>query len=198
MIITEARQPDPIDNERDLCVKPETEELKRKVRESKLEDAKMLVKLKAEIQEAQSEQVKLPASTKLESGLKDSGEREQYKSGMVRDTATDKPRFDLVIPVGIPYEDLMLTRWAELLRKGSIKYAERNWELADSDKELQRAKASAFRHFLQWFTDEEDEDHAAAVFFNINEVETIRVKQRQKNGESIAREDSNSESTGSR
>lgn len=119
-----------------------------------------------------------------DSGLKDSGVRTQYGSGMVRDAADDKPRFDLVIPVGIPYDKLMLTRWAELLRKGAIKYSERNWEKADSDEELDRAKASAFRHFMQWFSDETDEDHAAAVFFNINEVETIRTKwsNQQKEG----------------
>lgn len=115
-----------------------------------------------------------------DSGLKDSGQRLQFASGMVRDVDHTKPAFDLVIPEGIPYEELMLTRWAELLRKGAIKYARRNWEKADSDEELQRAKASAFRHFMQWFTEENDEDHAAAVFFNINEVETIKYKQRTK------------------
>lgn len=125
-------------------------------------------------------QVKMPSDgspIKLESGLKDSGARLQFESGMVRDVDNDKPAFDLVIPQGIPYSDLMLTRWAELLRKGAIKYARRNWEKADSDEELDRAKASAFRHFMQWFSGETDEDHAAAVFFNINEVETIKWKQ---------------------
>jgi hypothetical protein len=114
------------------------------------------------------------------SGLKDSGKRLQYDSGMVRDVDDTKPAFDLIIPEGVPYSELMLTRWAEQLRKGAIKYASRNWEKADSKEELDRAKASAFRHFMQWFTEENDEDHAAAVFFNINEVETIRYKQKQK------------------
>lgn len=113
-----------------------------------------------------------------DSGLKDSGKRLTFGSGMVRDVDDTKPSFDLVIPEGIPYNELMLTRWAELLRKGAIKYARRNWEKADSKEELDRAKASAFRHFMQWFSGETDEDHAAAVFFNINEVETIKYKQR--------------------
>lgn len=118
-----------------------------------------------------------------ESGLKDSGQRLNFESGMVRDVSTDKPRFDLVVPVGIPFKELMLTRWAELLRKGAIKYSERNWEKADSAEELYRAKESAFRHFMQWFSGETDEDHAAAVFFNINEVETISYKQTNKQKE---------------
>jgi hypothetical protein len=115
-----------------------------------------------------------------DSGLKDSGKRLHFDSGMVRDVDDTKPAFDLVIPEGIPYEELMLTRWAELLRKGAIKYSRRNWEKADSQEELDRAKASAFRHFMQWFSGETDEDHAAAVFFNINEVETIRYKQKKE------------------
>jgi hypothetical protein len=117
-----------------------------------------------------------------DSGLKDSGQRLQFDSGMIRDVDDTKPAFDLVIPEGIPYEELMLTRWAELLRKGAIKYSRRNWEKANSKEELDRAKASAFRHFMQWFSGETDEDHAAAVFFNINEVETIRFKQTKETG----------------
>ena len=113
------------------------------------------------------------------SGLKDSGKRLQFESGMVRDVDDTKPAFDLVIPEGIPYNELMLTRWAELLRKGAIKYSRRNWEKADSTDELDRAKASAFRHFMQWFSGETDEDHAAAIFFNVNEVETIKWKRGQ-------------------
>lgn len=110
------------------------------------------------------------------SGLKDSGKRLHFDSGMVRDVDDTKPAFDLIVPENIPYDKLMLTRWAELLRKGAIKYARRNWEKANSQEELDRAKASAFRHFMQWFSGESDEDHAAAVFFNINEVETIKYK----------------------
>lgn len=107
---------------------------------------------------------------------KDSGDREEFDSGMVRDTNGGKPRFDLLIPKGIPYEDLYLTRIARLYERGAVKYAPRNWEKADSQEELDRAKESAFRHFMQWYAGEADEDHAAAVFFNVNEVETILAK----------------------
>lgn len=119
------------------------------------------------------------SETPKEFGLKDSGQRQGFASGMVRDTDDTKPAFDLIIPKGIPYKELMLTRWAEQLRKGAIKYKRRNWELADSDEELERATASAFRHFMQWLSGETDEDHAAAVFFNITQVETIKYKQKQ-------------------
>jgi hypothetical protein len=85
-----------------------------------------------------------------------------------------------MIPRGIPFEELYLTRIANLYARGAEKYDERNWEKANSQKELDRALESAFRHFMQWYAGETDEDHAAAVFFNINEAETIRTKLRSE------------------
>lgn len=107
---------------------------------------------------------------------KDSGAREEYASGMVRDVQDDKPRWDLIIPDGIPYADQFLTRFAELLARGANKYGDRNWEKGDSTVELERARASAFRHFMQWFTGEVDEDHSVACLFNIQQVEVLKYK----------------------
>lgn len=103
----------------------------------------------------------------------DSGEREEYPSGMHRDTQAGKPRFDLLRPQGIPYPDQFLTRCAQLMARGAEKYGDRNWELANSEAELERFKASAERHLNQWLSGESDEDHAAAVFFNIMAAETV-------------------------
>ncbi len=100
---------------------------------------------------------------------KDSGKRHLFSTGMQRDIQEGKPRYDLVY---IP----MLTRWAELMARGAEKYGERNWEKAETQEEIVRFKASAFRHFIQWFNDEADEDHAAAVFFNIAGVEFVKNK----------------------
>lgn len=107
---------------------------------------------------------------------KDSGERAEFESGMRRDTEAGKPRFDLMLPEGVPYEEQMLTRYAALLGRGAEKYDERNWEKANSKAELDRMKSSAFRHFIQWLTGERDEDHAAAVIFNIVAAETTALK----------------------
>ncbi len=107
--------------------------------------------------------------------VKDSGKRKDFKSGMRRDTDENKPRFDLIIALNIPYEKTMLYRWGMLMKNGMVKYGERNWEKANSQEELNRFKASAFRHFMQWFTRADDEeDHAAAVMFNINAAETTK------------------------
>jgi len=107
---------------------------------------------------------------------KDSGKRKQFNSGMLRDTAEDKPRFDLIIPKGQKYEDTLLYRWAQLMRRGAEKYSERNWEKANSEEELDRFKASAFRHFIQWYCNEQDEDHITGILFNINGYEYLKKK----------------------
>ena len=107
---------------------------------------------------------------------KDSGARLEYKSGMVRDTNEGKARFDLIHPRGIPYKDQMITRFADLMQRGSVKYGDRNWEKAIGQLELNRFKESALRHMEQWFCGEKDEDHAAAVMFNIMAYETTKYK----------------------
>ncbi len=106
--------------------------------------------------------------------IKDSGKREEYSSGMVRDTQAGKPMFNLINRVGVPMDQQMLTRWAMLMTAGAEKYGLRNWELACTQEEIDRFKESAFRHMLQWLNGETDEDHAAAVLFNIQACETTK------------------------
>jgi len=100
----------------------------------------------------------------------DTGDRVQFDSGMQREPSDGKTRYDLLIPEEHP-ESSMLIRWAELLTRGASKYEPRNWENANSDEEYDRFKESAFRHFMQWYLGEGQEDHAAAVFFNIQGAE---------------------------
>jgi hypothetical protein len=109
---------------------------------------------------------------------KDSGKRQDYKSGMVRDTQEGKPRYDLIIPLG--QKDHLLKRWAELMERGMSKYGYRNWEKADSEEELKRFKASAWRHFVQAMDGETDEDHFAAVLFNLNAICYLNDKLNEK------------------
>lgn len=106
---------------------------------------------------------------------KDSGKRQEYDSGMRRDTQEGKPDFTLLV-TDLPYDEQLLTRWAELMARGAEKYGRNNWQLANSEDELARFKASAFRHFMQWLTGEDDEDHAVAVLFNINAAEYVKHK----------------------
>ena len=108
---------------------------------------------------------------------KDSGARAQFESGMQRDLEDGKPRFDLMLPLGVPYEEQMITRLAALYGRGAVKYEDRNWEQATVDgPEFERFKSSAFRHFMQWMAGEEDEDHAAGAMFNMIGWETTKYK----------------------
>ena len=102
--------------------------------------------------------------------VKDSGKRVDYISGMVRDVSEDKPRFDLLIGKEQKYEETLLYRWAMLMMRGAKKYNARNWEKANGIEELERFKESAFRHLIQGLCGKEDEDHFAAVCFNLNGI----------------------------
>ena len=106
--------------------------------------------------------------------VKDSGQRTEFESGMVRDVEDGKVKYDLVL------DGPMFERWAEHMTKGAAKYSDRNWMLARGPAELERFRRSAFRHFLQWFRGDRDEDHAAAVFFNLNGAEYVRQPMRRE------------------
>lgn len=107
---------------------------------------------------------------------KDSGQKAQYPSGMRRDSADGKSRPDLFIASDVPYQSQYLTRIGGLLYRGAEKYGARNHEVADSPEELERMKASAYRHLIQWLAGETDEDHAAAVAVNIFMAESLQYR----------------------
>lgn len=111
---------------------------------------------------------------------KDSGQRQEYATGMKRDSNAGKPRFDLLFVRGMPYDEQLLTRYAQLRARGAQKYCESmmvvNCELAETEEELYRFRDSAIRHFMQWFNGETDEDHASATLFNIHMYEMVLWK----------------------
>lgn len=102
--------------------------------------------------------------------VKDSGERHEYESGMVRDTQEGKPDYALI------FDGPLVDRYAEHLTKGAKKYGRRNWQLANSEEEYERFRASAARHFRQWLRGDDDEDHFAATVFNMNAAEYVEER----------------------
>lgn len=97
--------------------------------------------------------------------------------GMQRSVVGDKTDYSLAL------DGVMFRRWAEHLTRATrppANYAKRNWLLAlnGTPEERQdardRARESAVRHFIQWYLGNHDEDHAAAVFFNVNVDETLK------------------------
>lgn len=107
---------------------------------------------------------------------KDSWKRKEFSTGMQRDTGEWKARFDLLMPLWVPYEEQYLTRIAELMARGAEKYDPRNREQACTQEELERFKDSAFRHFVQWMAWDLSEDHASAIYFNVMGAETAKYK----------------------
>lgn len=101
--------------------------------------------------------------------VKDSGVRQNYPSGMNRDTQENKPDYTLI-------ERGFLTRVAMHLVKGAIKYGRNNWQKANSVEEMERFQSSAMRHLVQWLDGEVDEDHMAAVVFNLMACEWVKAK----------------------
>lgn len=89
--------------------------------------------------------------------LKDSGTREQFNTGAVRDAAEGKGRFDL-----LPFYGLRIV--AQQMEAGAKKYSERNWE---KGMPLSRFSNSADNHLHKFIAGFDDEPHLAAAIWNL-------------------------------
>lgn len=87
---------------------------------------------------------------------KDSGQRQEFETGMVRDTQEGKPRYDLI-------PTLALRRVADLYARGAEKYGDNNWH---KGQPFSRTLASLERHLHQFKQNDTEEDHLAAVVWN--------------------------------
>lgn len=88
--------------------------------------------------------------------MHDSGSRDTFSTGCVRDNGEKKPRPDLISP----FAKFRLGDW---LRKGAEKYDERNWEKGMS---ISRCLEAIDRHYCQYQMGMKNEDHMAAVMCN--------------------------------
>lgn len=90
-------------------------------------------------------------------------------SGMVRDTEAGKPDYTLI---DLP----LLERYARHMTTAAATKGRDNWRNASTDEDLQRFLRSAWRHFLAFQRNEIDEDHVAALCFNLAGAEYVRAK----------------------
>ena len=88
--------------------------------------------------------------------MQDSGHRETFATGAVRDTAEGKPQPHLISPFAVE----RLGAW---LAAGAQKYGARNWEKGISSE---RHCASLCRHLMKFQQGCTDEDHLGAIFCN--------------------------------
>lgn len=94
----------------------------------------------------------------------------KYPSGFERGVEDGKVMAHLV------YDGPMLDRYAKHLTGHRDATTESNWLKAETPEEMARFRRSAARHFHAWMRGDQDEDHAAALWFNINGYEHVRTK----------------------
>jgi len=102
----------------------------------------------------------------LQGGIKDSGQRQEFKTGAVRDVTKGKGRFDL-LPL------MTLFRMAKWYEKGCEKYGDRNWEKGIP---LSNYMSSCLRHFFKHIMGFKDENHLDAALWNMMCFMEIRMR----------------------
>ncbi len=106
----------------------------------------------------------------IEGKMTDSGGREVFKTGAVRDNS-EKPRIELISPYA-------LIREGEWMRLSSIKYGENNWK---NGMPFVRTMGSLIRHAVYYLLGDDKEDHLAAIRTNAGFL--IDFEERIKLGE---------------
>jgi len=90
--------------------------------------------------------------------MRDSGQREIFETGAVRDSGEGKPRPDLLSPFAME----RIGRWMEM---GSRKYEPNNWQ---KGMKYSRVVASLCRHLMMYLQNDRQEDHLAALAVNVS------------------------------
>ena len=88
--------------------------------------------------------------------MKDSGKRQTFSTGAVRDTDDDKSRPDLISP-------FMLERLGRWMKAGADKYGEHNWQ---KGLPISRCIASLYRHLMYYMQGDRSEDHLMGIIAN--------------------------------
>ena len=96
----------------------------------------------------------------------------ELPSGMNRDTEEGKLDYTLIM------DGPMYDRWAAHLTAAVPTRGERNWMKAHTEQDYARFRRSLSRHMRQYFRGDVDEDHAAAIFFNLNGAEHVKEQLR--------------------
>ena len=130
------------------------------------------------------EQIRLDKSNHIPiyTAVKSSGEMENYETGARRDSGSNKGRYDL-----IPWD--CMERVARHYQNGADKYGDHNWQKGMPSS---RYFSSAMRHMVKYITGSRDEDHLAAVIWNVLAImwnEVHKPEHHDITGEQYARLD---------
>lgn len=101
--------------------------------------------------------------------LVDSGAREYADNGFMREPDGLKPDLSWIFTTEglelVPQE--LIVRIARHYHEGGKKYSPNNWKKGTDERSLARNLRSLTRHIFQWFRKEQDEDHMAAIIWNL-------------------------------
>jgi hypothetical protein len=86
----------------------------------------------------------------------------RYESGVIRGDNTGKTDYTLAL------DGPLFERWAKLLTENVASKGKRNWMNARTREDYDRFRESFLRHALSVLRGDTDEDHYAAVCFNLN------------------------------
>lgn len=89
--------------------------------------------------------------------VKDSGQRQAFDTGSVRDSRAGKGRYDLL-------PTLVIRELAQHYEAGAVKYGDHNWK---KGQPIMRYVDSAMRHIAAFASGENTENHAIAAMWNM-------------------------------
>jgi hypothetical protein len=92
----------------------------------------------------------------------------ELPSGMRRSNTAGKTDYTLAL------DGPMFERYAKHLTAAVPSKGKRNWMNAQSEDDLERFREGFLRHAVQWLRGDDDEDHAAALFFNVTGAEYVK------------------------
>ena len=111
-----------------------------------------------------------PRTWRIPTGMDLHPDDVRLSSGLIRGSTAGKINYLLAL------DGPMFERWAALLSAAADRKGARNWMLAHTEEDLERFREGLARHTIQYLRGDTDEDHAAAMLFNLNGAEYVRAR----------------------
>jgi hypothetical protein len=92
----------------------------------------------------------------------------KHPSGAIRSCTESKIDYSSL------FDGPMADRYAKHMTEAAKTKGKKNWMKAHTEEDLERFVEGALRHIRQWYRGDTDEDHAAAVIFNIFGAEHVK------------------------
>ena len=101
--------------------------------------------------------------------IRTTGPQTEYETGYRRDGREGKVMFTTL-------DWGMIERAAAHMTKGAARYGKHNWRNAETERELEDATDSLWRHVLGFVRNDRSEDHWGGIYHNCTVIEHVRAK----------------------